>query len=150
MTPNKALYRIRQDFRYVSDDKRDRWVIGPFEGPFEGDCEDFALTLLMRIADSEAIMWVMLAKGDARIEHVLSDRGNGHAVLWVKDAGYVDSIHQVWRPERMFEHEFTYSSAQIRKKLSGKTVRKPANKGLMLVALACAAFAFFTLTQRFR
>ncbi len=150
MNAQMSLYHTKQDFRYVSDSKRDRWVIGPFEGPFEGDCEDFALTLLMRIAGSESIMWVMLAKGEARIEHVLSDRGNGHAVLWVKDAGYVDSIHQVWRPERMFEHEFTYSSAQIRKKLSGKTVRKPANKGLMLAALACAAFAVITLTQSLR
>ncbi len=149
MTPLEHLEQVKRDFTYVSDPGKDRWQIGPFKGAFTGDCEEFALTLLLRIAGTESVMFAMLAEGEARIDHVLSDRRNGHAVLWLKDWGYVDSIRQFWREQRLFEHEFTYSSAQIRKKLDGKTVRKPANKGLMIAAIACGALAVYMLTQGF-
>lgn len=145
MNPAIALEQIKRDFTYLKE-ARDRWVIGPSDGPFTGDCEDFALTLLLRIAGSEPTMWNMLAAGEARIEHVLSDRGNGHAVLWLKNWGYADSIRMFWREQRLFEHEFTYSVSQIRRKLDGKTVRKPANKVLIVAALVCAVFAVYLST----
>lgn len=145
-SPQAALEQTKRDFTYVSDENRDRWHLGPLEGPFRGDCEEFALTLLLRIAGAESVMFAMLAQGDARIERVLSDRGNGHAVLWLKGWGYVDSIHQFWRKDRLFDHKQTFSERQVRRKLDGKTVRGPANKALLILAGVCAAVtAFFFL-----
>lgn len=102
MTTQAILDQTKRDFTYVSDGGKDRWTLGPEQGPFTGDCEEFALTLLLRLYGPRG-MWVAIKNREAIIERVISDRGNGHAVLWVKGAGYVDSTHQYWRPDRLFK-----------------------------------------------
>lgn len=134
MTPHEALKSVLRDWEWAADPKRDRWGMPPLTGPFTGDCEEFALAVLLRHAGTESVMFAMLAKGTARIERVLSDRGVGHAVLWIEGAGYVDSIHQFWRHNRVFEHKQTFTERDVRRKLEGKTVRGPANKKMLMLA----------------
>lgn len=143
MTPHEILAQAIRDFRYVSDAARDHWQIGPMSGAFRGDCEDFALTLLLRLMGSNAAMWHALERGEAEIIHVLSDRGNGHAVLWVSHMGYVDSIHQHWRDDILFRRQWTYSPSMIRDKLRGKNVPSPKDKkrGSALILIGVLALA---------
>lgn len=143
MTSEQVLERTKRDFTYVSDPGKDQWAIGPLNGAFKGDCEEFALTLLLRLTGSEPAMWAALEGGEAKIIHVLSARGNGHAVLSMRKEGYVDSIHQFWRDQVMFDREFEYTPAMIRKKLAGKTVRAPSNKKMLVLAGLIGAAALF-------
>ena len=141
MTPQETLEQVKIAFTYVSDPDKDRWTLPPMHGPFEGDCEEFALAVLLRHAESESAMFAMLNDGTAKIERVLTDRGVGHAVLWLKDWGYVDSIHQYWRERRLFEHKQTFSARDVRRKLAGKKVKEPANKKMLVLAAMIGAAA---------
>ena len=141
MTPQETLEQVKIAFTYVSDPDKDRWTLPPIHNPFEGDCEEFALAVLLRHAESESAMFAMLNDGTAKIERVLTDRGVGHAVLWLKDWGYVDSIHQFWREKRLFEHVQTFSANDVRRKLDGKKVKGPANKKMIALAAVLAVAA---------
>ena len=81
MTPQETLEQVKIAFTYVSDPDKDRWTLPPMHGPFEGDCEEFALAVLLRHAGSCDRMFALLNDGTARIERVLTDSGVGHAVL---------------------------------------------------------------------
>jgi len=142
MTPLKALEQVKRDWKW-SADSGDDWVMPPLTGKFRGDCEEFALAVLLRHAGSKEAMFDLLKDGTARIERVLSDNGNGHAVLWLKGAGYVDSIKQDWREERGFEHVQTFSARDVERKLDGKKVRGPADKKMLVLAAILAAAAAF-------
>jgi len=138
-----ALEQVKRDWKWSADGSKDRWTLPPLSGPFTGDCEEFALAVLLREKGSEDAMWDALESGEARILHVTSERGNGHAVLWFYGRGYVDSIHQSWRSDVLFSHNFDYSPSQIRRKLAGKTVRGTANKKMLVLAAILAAAAVF-------
>jgi len=142
-----ALEQVKRDWRWVSDGDKDKWTLPPLEGPFEGDCEEFALAVLLRHAGSKEAMFDLLKDGTARIERVLSDNGNGHAVLWLKGAGYVDSNKQRWRGDRGFEHVQTFSARDVRRKLEGQEVRGPTNKKMLVLATLCAAGTLYLIAS---
>jgi len=139
-----VLEQVKRDWKWSADGPKDRWVMPPLSGPFKGDCEEFALAVLLREKGAEDAMWDALESGEARLLHVTSERGNGHAVLWFYGKGYVDSIHQSWRGDLLFSHNFDYSPGQIKRKLDGKKVRGPANKKMLaLAALVGVGTLFF-------
>lgn len=92
------LKELRSRFRYTSDGaKVDRWcILKDAHGPLEGDCEDFALTLIwMMERKSMWRFWFAICTFKYRIWYVLSPRGAGHAVL--KHRGkWVDNIQRRW------------------------------------------------------
>lgn len=69
-------------------------------GPLEGDCEDYALTVLWLLCERSGLrFWKMLLKGDAKLYVALTQPGNllsAHAMLWVKGKGWIESTHRTW------------------------------------------------------
>lgn len=158
----KILEQTIQDFRASSDEsafgRKEAWRIHKEPGPFGADCEDFALTLLWRFAGAnEDQFWAMLRNGDAKIIHVISDRGNDHVALWIKGNGYIDSspskMERGWRPHLEYEDRGKYTVDAIQDKLADREVPTPddAKKKKMLLILAvvlgAAAFVFLGIGQ---
>jgi hypothetical protein len=81
-------------FRYRAD-ARDRWTLLD-SPPFEGDCEDFALTAAWMIAGGwwrfwwgvvtcRFVFWMVWAEDPAGRE--------AHCALWVRGLGWIDNIY---------------------------------------------------------
>ena len=157
MTPQVILEQTLADFRPSSDQKafgrKEAWRIHKGDGPFGADCEDFALTLLWRlVGGNEARFWETLRTGEAKIIHVLSDRGNDHVALWLKGVGYVDNLKPAWRDDLGYEDRGTYSVKAIRQKLAGKDVQAPddakkSRKMLIIAGLLGAAAVMMMLGE---
>lgn len=93
---------LRLRFSYQAEVK-DRWTILDSEsGPLVGDCDDFSITaawllsgqswwrLLLNITLLRMVLW-----------HGLSERGAGHAALWVRGQGWICNIHPTFGPRRL-------------------------------------------------
>ena len=101
ITADEALEveRLNDDFKYVRDSdqygKRDAWYIMK-EAPWDGDCEDYALTLLYRLSGySHTKMWISLLTRKSKL-CFCTVRGTGHAVLKYKGE-YVDNIQKSFK-----------------------------------------------------
>lgn len=81
------FFETKQNFTYVSDGPRDTWAIHKEDGPFRGDCEDFAMTLAYRIFKG---FWAPLFQGKFSLYQV-DHRGVGHMVLKI-DGTWYDNI----------------------------------------------------------
>ena len=91
-----------QAFIYRFVGKKDKWldsfrILSAPEGLLFGDCDDFACTALWIQADKSLWrFWFWLLIGRARIWRSWSVNGVPHAVLWVKDVGYIDNLAPEW------------------------------------------------------
>lgn len=108
---------LNKDFTYVSDKKKygfnDVWRRLGSDG--EGDCEDYSLELLSRLAGgSELKMAIWVLTGKAKILHLKHrTRGTGHVALQF-DGLYADNITAKWSTtlipleDRGYKHVFTW------------------------------------------
>lgn len=114
----KSLDRLHNRFTYEQDDG-EVWEILSSEGSVKGDCEDFAMTLLVQI---EGKFWKPILKGQYAI-YFCRFKGYGHVVLCHKKTGlFADNIRKTWNSyEYLKDHHYTdfdrYGSIKIALKL---------------------------------
>lgn len=94
MTREDALAELNATWKYRYDTEqylsRDFWTIMK-EPPYEGDCEDYALTLLWLMNDkSMRKFWWSLITYKAQMRRVITRNGGGHVVLKMGDS-YCDN-----------------------------------------------------------
>ncbi len=95
--PAPVLAQLHRDFTYRADGALDAWALHRRPGPFEGDCEDFALALAWRLAGRSwrRFLW-HLVSGKSALWYCTSTAGGGHAVLVHKGAGWADNMTPDW------------------------------------------------------
>ena len=91
---NRCVDELNETWKYRYDDEqygtREYWTIMR-EPPYEGDCEDYALTLLWLISDKSLLtFWWNLITFKAQIRRVITKNGGGHAILRIGDL-YADN-----------------------------------------------------------
>ena len=89
---------LNNEFKYVKDSdqygKRDAWYILK-EAPYNGDCEDYSLTLLYNLTGRSIIkMFISLLTRESKL-CFCKVRGIGHAVLKWRGK-YIDNIQKRW------------------------------------------------------
>lgn len=100
MTPFDALSTVNDGFDYTADRDefrfRDVWRIMDL-GKLEGDCEDYALTVLWLLAGKNParMAWWLLSRRAKIHFHKHTERGTGHASLQYRDK-HVDNITRRW------------------------------------------------------
>ena len=106
---------MREHFIYRADGWADKWVIGRRDG----DCEDFALTVLYRLhGNSKARVVKALLTGKARIIRTITKSGTGHAVLEYGGA-YICNRYPTWGKWRAeYKVRQPYTRAMVALKLS--------------------------------
>ena len=90
MTPAEAVARVNSDWVYKPDGIIDKWN---FDTP--GDCEGYALRVLMFMFGSRGKARRALLMGRAHIVYCRTLSGDGHAVLEFKGR-FVDNRYQRW------------------------------------------------------
>jgi len=99
-----TVAQFNKAYRYRAE-KSDRWTILS-EPPYEGDCEDYALTVLWVLAGHDKTeMARMVKRGDAYLYYTHTERGIGHMMLWVQDKGWIDCNHKSWSAEPHYPKE---------------------------------------------
>lgn len=87
---------LNETWKYLYDNDQygsDTWVIIK-EPPYEGDCEDYALTLLWLMSDRSMVnFWVNIFTMQAQLRRVITKNGRGHVVLKVGEL-YADNWTQ--------------------------------------------------------
>jgi hypothetical protein len=105
---------MRERFTYKSDGWADKWVIGRMTG----DCEDWALTMLLTLTGSKSRVVKALLTGKARIIRTKTPRGVGHAVLEY-GGHYICNRYPTWGKWRAeYKERKPYSRAMIALKLA--------------------------------
>lgn len=89
MTREEALAELNASWKYRYDteqyDRRDHWTVMK-EPPYEGDCEDYAITLLWLLCDRSMVeFWISLITYEAQLRRVITKNGVGHVVLKIGD-----------------------------------------------------------------
>lgn len=88
------LNQINEKWEYKFDGRKDRWHVLDAKDPvIKGDCEDYSLTVLYYVVcDGDWKKFLkMIITGDAQIHFVKTSQGIGHAVMYVKDYGWIDN-----------------------------------------------------------
>ena len=85
---------VKNNFTYHYDrdkyDRRDAWYV-MYTYPYEGDCEDYALTCLYNLKGRSWFnFWKSLLLRESKIVYCKSPSGGGHAVLKYKGM-YIDN-----------------------------------------------------------
>ena len=87
---------LNETWKYLYDNDQygsNTWVIIK-EPPYEGDCEDYALTLLWLMSDRSMVnFWVNIFTMQAQLRRVITKNGRGHVVLKVGEL-YADNWTQ--------------------------------------------------------
>ena len=87
---------LNETWKYLYDDDQygsDTWHIIK-EPPYEGDCEDYALTLLWLMSGKSMVnFWINVITMQAQLRRVRMKRGGFHVVLKVGDL-YADNWTQ--------------------------------------------------------
>lgn len=107
---NKAIQNLARKFQYRPDFKLDNWRIMKSE-PYEGDCDDYAVTALYLHSDRSLIkFWFLLITFQAIFWFTKAPSGGGHLVLWVRGQGYIDNwANGLWRDREDFsEYKFLF------------------------------------------
>tara|TARA_S200002703_G_scaffold46390_1_gene40236 strand:- start:882 stop:1313 length:432 start_codon:yes stop_codon:yes gene_type:complete len=89
MKREDALAELNATWKYRYDSEQfnrpEYWTIMK-EAPYEGDCEDYALTLLWLMCDRSMFkFWIALITNEAQIRRVITKNGGGHAILKIGD-----------------------------------------------------------------
>lgn len=90
---DKHVEHLNETWKYLYDDDQygsDTWTIMK-EPPYEGDCEDYALTLLWLMSGKSMVnFWINVITMQAQLRRVRMKRGGFHVVLKVGDL-YADN-----------------------------------------------------------
>jgi len=89
---------VQQDLNTRFTYRRDtgeRWTILRGDGPVQGDCEDYALTLIW-LYEARSILrfWFGLLIFRYVIWHCVSPGGEKHAIVWCRGRGWTDNIQR--------------------------------------------------------
>ena len=91
---------------------RDSWRVLRLDklGQYQGDCEDYALSVLFYVVSRESWLrfWMLLLMFEAKLCYVTTKNGGGHAVLRFGDM-YIDNWTQDWVSKAQMEklgHQF--------------------------------------------
>ncbi|MBB5515750.1 hypothetical protein FHS89_001770 [Rubricella aquisinus] len=80
-------------------DRGESWRILTGEDPVEGDCEDYALTLIwLYEARSMLRFWWGLITLKYVLWHCTGPGGGGHVVVWCRGRGWTDNIQRKMVP----------------------------------------------------
>ena len=126
-----AAYHIVQAslnarFTYRAELK-DRWRIMTGTGPVQGDCEDYALTLIwLWEGRSMWRFWWALCIRRYVLWHCTVPSGAGHVVLWRRGRGWTDNIqrHLVTPLPGAYRRRFPYPVLVIAMKRALARVRR--------------------------
>lgn len=107
---DRSVKTLLNLFRYKSDDGYDDWEFMEEEaGVLEGDCEDFALTAALWLADNSLLQfWIDIFLFRSVIWFCKTSDGTGHAMLWRRGKGWIDNIHPQWRDRPIHTRWFPY------------------------------------------
>lgn len=90
---DEHVAHLNKTWKYLYDDDQygsDTWHIMK-EPPYEGDCEDYALTLLWLMSGKSMVnFWINVITMQAQLRRVRMKRGGFHVVLKVGDL-YADN-----------------------------------------------------------
>ena len=90
---DEHVAHLNETWKYLYDDDQygsDTWHIIK-EPPYEGDCEDYALTLLWLMSGKSMVnFWINIITMQAQLRRVSMKRGGFHVVLKVGDL-YADN-----------------------------------------------------------
>lgn len=93
---DEHVEHLNETWKYLYDDDQygsDTWAIMK-EPPYEGDCEDYALTLLWLMSGKSMVnFWINVITMQAQLRRVRMKRGGFHVVLKVGDL-YADNWTQ--------------------------------------------------------
>ena len=108
---------LNNEFKYVKDSdqygKRDAWYILK-EAPYNGDCEDYSLTLLYNLTGRSIIkMFISLLTRESKL-CFCKVRGIGHAVLKWRGK-YIDNIQKRWVSKEDIELEIETNKPMVDK-----------------------------------
>ena len=107
------LEKLKREFTYVSDpdqyESRDAWyVMRPKKAlnhDYQGDCEDFALTLLFQLCNNSwAAFWWSLISRKAKLHFCTYKDFGGHAVLRWRGK-YADNIQMTFVSKEVMEKD---------------------------------------------
>ncbi len=80
MNKVEELKNFQREFVYIPDGKVDSWRI--LTGPYKGDCDDFACTLLYRLSGKNIFsFWLSLVVYRATFWFCKAPSGSGHLIL---------------------------------------------------------------------
>lgn len=98
----QANDEVAQKFRYIKDDDQYKftdvwWVVDTRREYWEGDCEDYALTVVWLMSDRKIwkFLYNLLINPKLSLRYVTTKRGVGHVVLEY-DEFFVDNIQRKW------------------------------------------------------
>lgn len=116
MTDN--LTDLRNRFVWTKD-KLEGWrVLSSLTGPLKGDCDDFAMTALWIMAGKSWLrVWWLILTCQAAVWYCHSERGNGHAVLWLRGHGWIDNIYPHWATTTRHTRRFPWPAPIVVVKL---------------------------------
>jgi predicted transglutaminase-like cysteine proteinase len=90
-----ALKIINSKFIYKRDKRKyfDHWKVLYGEEKWEGDCEDYSLTLVWLISDRNVLKFLWNITFCYILWYVISPNGEGHAIVKI-DGFYYDNIQK--------------------------------------------------------
>lgn len=137
---DKHVDHLNQTWKYLYDTDQygslDHWTIMK-EPPYEGDCEDYALTLLWLMSGKSMVhFWFNIITMKVQLRRVITDNGKGvgHVVLKIGNL-YIDNWTKrfvSWEEMDKLGHKkclWMYDPILVILKMSISTVKKILNKG---------------------
>lgn len=107
MTPFEVVFQVNEEFEYTRDPDQykfsDVWrIMKP--GQMQGDCEDYALTILWMLAGKKRrrMLWWLITRKAKLHFYRHEERGSFHAGLQFKDR-FVDNISRRWNDGTVLE-----------------------------------------------
>lgn len=146
-----AQKSVNARFTYVSDRENhgmsEHYSIPTvFRAAFADDCDGYAMEMIAYLCDYDRDAVVAgLKSGVFKIHRVITERGNGHAVL-EHNGRYIDNIGNRWRKDVLlpgWTHDKVRTWGQIRRKLWASRVGQHKGKiaiGAVALAVALAAW----------
>ena len=136
MNKYDASASVDKSFVYTSDVGGERWrIMKPTaDGKLEGDCEDYALTVLYYVADKSLLkFWFYLITFQAVIWHCKTINGTHHAQLWFRGR-WIDNIGATWSKTHRHKLWFPYIFPLVAyRMLTSKLPPFVANVGLVAI-----------------
>ena len=135
MNKHDAALAVNKDFVYTSD-KGESWnILKPdSSGKLRGDCEDYSLTVLHRIAGGSSFkFWFYLLTFQAVVWHCVTAQKEQHAQLWFRGQ-WIDNINSTWSKKQQHSLRFPYPFPLVAyRMLTSKLPLWVANTGLVAI-----------------
>lgn len=105
-----------EKFKYRND-KVDRWTILSDERGWEGDCEDFAMTVAWGLSGQLWLrFWWMVVTLQIVFWHAKTETGP-HVMLWVSGKGWIDNWYPTWNMRAQHQRQWPYVAPLLAIKL---------------------------------